>query len=60
MKTPSHLNELNCKQIMKPLIINAYTIIYNSFLKKWQCSHDGVIYEEFKNKAEAIEYCEKG
>lgn len=39
---------------------NDWSIKYNPFWEKWQCSQDGVIYGEFNNLDDAKECCYKG
>ena len=42
------------------LHINNYEIRWNGYWKRFQCCHDGVLYEEFKVLNEAKEFCRKG
>lgn len=39
---------------------NGYKIRYNPLWGMWQCRYDGALYGEFKEIADAIEYCNKG
>ena len=47
----------------KPLhvIINGYKVIYNTYWREFQVSHDEIgMCEGFKSAKETLEYCRKG